>query len=71
MLHDADNNGSAGQHTEHGFDWGPLKVRRLYSDSRAGVVVIVYTDHVAYTVRVTPGGRKIELKHAAVPTWDM
>jgi hypothetical protein len=45
--------------TRYGFDWGPLKIERIASDPKFGVVVFVGSEREQYELRVTPKGNKV------------
>ena len=43
--------------TQFGFDWGPVKVARLYSDDKYGYVLAVRAGKQEVEVRISPAGR--------------
>jgi len=44
------------EHTLHGFDWGPVSVKRFQEDPKFGVVLRIKTGRDQIFIRVTPSG---------------
>ena len=55
--------------TKYGFRWGPFRIERVASDPRFGVVVWVGSDTEQYQVRVSPKGRKVEVRKCDECFW--
>ena len=52
--------------TDHGFEWGPIKVQRVMSDKREGWVVLgIETEEVSVELIITKTG------HVRIHRWVM
>ena len=51
------------QETQYGFEWGPVTVTRLLSDSKGGYLLQISTPSRVMEIRATPHGKKL-LIHA-------
>jgi hypothetical protein len=58
------------RHTCFGFDYGPLKVERIFSDPKVGVVICVGSKHKQFQVRVSPKGHAVEITEQERVHWS-
>jgi len=57
--------------TEHGFEWGPLRVSRVFHDDRVGFVLCIETEAEEMRVRVSPKGRKLSASKPGEVTYSL
>ena len=55
--------------TRYGFRWGPLRVERIISDPKWGVVLRIGTDREQWEVRVSPKGRRMTVTQLLTVFW--
>ena len=56
--------------TRYGFDWGPLKIERVFSHPKHGVVVRIGSEHQQFEVRVSPKGQNVNVNEADGVHWS-
>lgn len=55
--------------TRYGFDYGPLKVQRVATDPKAGIIIHVGSEHKQFQVRVSPKGRNVDVHETESVYW--
>ena len=56
--------------TRYGFQWGEMRLERIASEPKFGVVIFIGTAREQWEVRVSPMGRKMTITKRETAYWS-